>query len=110
MAEIRLLSPDELAAREQKPPRQRGGRRRSPERSHIIDAYKAVLQGALPGSGGDVLLVAGEDKRRVRKDLKEAASELTLALDFRPTKNPTRIHFRVISIEAYAARPRPRRT
>ena len=104
MTQIRLLSPDELAAREQKPPRQRGGRRRSPERTRLIEAYKVALQGAPPGSGGDMLLTAGEEKRRVRKDLREAASELQLALAFRPTKDPTRIHFRVLSADEYAAR------
>ena len=44
MAELRLLTPAELAARE---PRQRPGkpgRPRSPEQTHIIEAYQATLQ------------------------------------------------------------------
>jgi hypothetical protein len=41
----------------------------------------------------------------VRQDLKVAAAALNLALDFRPMKNPTRLHFRFITPEDYAAKP-----
>ena len=57
MTQLRLLTPAELAAREyhrQQPGRP--GRRRSPERTRIIAAYKATLQQAHPGFGGEVVL------------------------------------------------------
>ncbi len=107
MAELRLLTPTELAARE---PRQRPGqpgRPRSPEQTHIIEAYKATLEQAHPGFGGEVLLAAGESKRKVRQQLKTAAQALGYALDFRRTKDPTRIYFRVITPEERAAHPKP---
>jgi hypothetical protein len=82
------------------------GRRRSPERTRIIEEYKAALQQAHPGYGGDVLLAEGEDKRMVRHNLKAAADELGHILDFRPIKDKARIHFRVITPEERAARPK----
>ena len=107
MAEIRILSPDELAAREQKPKgRNRSGRRRSEERTRIIEEFKAQMRDAQPGYVGDVLLAEGEDKRMVRQNLKAAADELNQALEFRPIKDKTRIHFRVITPEEKAAKPR----
>src|SRR4051812_17175148 len=107
MAVITILTPEQLAERERKPEgRPRSGRRRSPERTAIIESYKAALQEAQPGYGGDMLLAEGEEKRLVRQNLKAAADELNLALDFRPIKDPTRIHFRVITHEERAARPR----
>ena len=107
MAEIRILSPDELAAREQKPKgRNRSGRRRSEERTRIIEEYKTKMRDTQPGYGGDVLLEPGEDKRMVRQNLKAAAEELNKALEFRPIKDKTRIHFRVITPEEKAARPK----
>jgi hypothetical protein len=108
MAELRLLTPPELAARE--PPRPRPGqpgRRRSPEQTHIIEAYKATLQQAHPGYGGEVRLAAGETKRKVGRQLKTAAQALGYALDFRPTKDPTRMQFRVITLAERAAHPKP---
>ena len=105
MAELILLTPAQLAEREQKP-RGQVGRRRSPERTRIIEEYKGVLQQAQPGYGGDVLLAEDEDKRMVRQNLKAAAEELNVALDFRPIRDPNRIHFRVITPEARAARPK----
>ena len=108
MAELRLLTPTELARREQ--PQQRPGkpgRRRSPEQTHIIEAYTATLQQAHPGFGGEVVLAEGESKRKVRQHLKTAAQAVGYALDFRPTKDPTRIHFRVITPEERAAHPKP---
>ena len=108
MAELRLLTPPELAAREQ--PRQHAGkpgRRRSPEQTEIIEAYKATLQQAHPGYGGEVRLAADENKRVVRRQLKTAAQALGYALDFRRTKNPTRIYFRVITLAERAAHPKP---
>ena len=82
------------------------GRRRSPERTRIIEAYKAALQDAQPGYGADVHLEEGDDKRTVRQNLKAAAEELNVALDFRPIRDPNRIHFRVITPEEQAARPK----
>ncbi len=63
---------------------------------------------ATPGFGADVLLAEGEDKRMVRRNLKAAAAELNQVLDFRPVRDPRRIHFRFITPEAYAAKPKPR--
>lgn len=107
MAEIRILTPDELAQREQKPKgRSRSGRRRSEERTRIIEEYKGIMRDAAPGYGGDVVLGPGEDKRMVRQNLKAAADELQKALEFRPIKDKTKIHFRVITAEEKAARPK----
>ncbi len=107
MADIRILTPAELAEREQKPKgRNRSGRRRSEERTRIIEEYKQAMQDAEPGFGGDVTLSGGEDKRMVRQNLKAAAEELGKALEFRPIKDKTRIHFRVITVEEKAARPK----
>ncbi len=107
MADIRILTPAELAEREQKPKgRNRSGRRRSEERTRIIEEYKQAMRDAEPGFGGDVTLSGGEDKRMVRQNLKAAAEELGKALEFRPIKDKTRIHFRVITVEEKAARPK----
>ncbi len=107
MADIRILTPEELAQREQKPKgRSRSGRRRSEERTRIIEEYKAIMRDAAPGYGGDVMLAPGEDKRMVRQNLKAAADELNKALEFRPIKDKSKIHFRVITQEEKAARPK----
>lgn len=107
MAEIRIVSPEEIAEREQKPKgRSRSGRRRSEERTRVIEEYKAAMRNATPGFGGDVTLAPGEDKRMVRQNLKAAAEELGHALEFRPIKDKSRIHFRVITTEEKAARPK----
>jgi hypothetical protein len=113
MADIHILTPEALQEREQKPAG-RAGRRRSEERTRFIEAYKAALQNAQPGFGGDVVLQEGERKRIVRNNLKEAAKELNLALTFRPIRDPMRMHFRVITPEEAAQQPqrggRPRKT
>ena len=114
MATLNILTPDELANREQKP-RTRGriGRRRSAARTRIIESFKAELQDAEPGYGVDVTIGEGEDKRVVRMNLKAAADELGIALDFRPIKDKSRMHIRIVSLEEKAAMPprggRPRR-
>lgn len=105
MAEITLLTPDQLAARGHKP-KGRSGRQRSPERTQVIEAYKAAMQAAQPGFGADVVLAPGEAKRQVRMNLKTAADELGQVLDFRPIKDPSRIHFRFITPEEKAAQPK----
>ena len=98
MAEITLLTPEQLAEGEQKPKSHgRSGRRRSPARTRIIEEYKAVMQDVTPGYGADVLLAADEDKRFVRQNLKAAADELNVALEFWPVKDRSRIHFRFIN-------------
>ena len=113
MAKLNIVTPEELVAREQKPPRGRTGRRRSPQRTRMIEGFKAELANATPGYGGDVLLGEDEDKRLVRQNLKAAADELGIALAFRPIRVKHRIHFRVITQEEKAARPprggRPRK-
>ncbi len=107
MAELVLLTPDQLAERARKPKGPgRVGRRRSSERTQIIEEYKAALQQAQPGYGGDVRLAEGEDKRAVRQNLQAAAEELNLALDFRPIRDKRRIQFRVMTPEERAARPK----
>ncbi len=108
MATINILTPEELAHREQKSG-SKGvgrGRRRSAERTRSIEGFKAVLGQAHPGYGADVLLSEGEDKLLVRRNLKVAADELGIALDFRPTKDKGRIHFRVITLEEKAGKPK----
>ncbi len=107
MAELHLLTPEELAAREQQGQGTGWRGRRSPERTRLLETFKAVLQQAEPGDGGEVVLAAGENKRVVRPLLKVAAAALGYALDFRPTKDPTRIYFRVITPEERAAHPKP---
>ena len=108
MATLNILTPEELASREQKS-RSKGvgrGRRRSAERTRIIEGFKEVLQQAEPGYGADVLLGEDEHKRTVRQNLKAAADELGMALEFRPIKVKNRIHFRVITLEEKAALPK----
>ncbi|MDQ5853846.1 MAG: hypothetical protein M3380_17630 [Chloroflexota bacterium] len=61
------------------------------------------MQAAQPGYDGDVLLAAGDDKRRVRQHLQAAADELNQVLDFRPIKDKTRMQFRVITPEERTA-------
>ena len=57
MARLNILTPEELAALEQKPASgQRAGRKRSAERTRIIEEFKAGLAQATPGYGADVLL------------------------------------------------------
>lgn len=113
MAEITLLTPEQLTERQQKPTG-RMGRRRSDERTRIIEQYKAAMQDAQPGYGADVFLADGEVKRIVRQNLKTAAAEQNIGLAFRPVKDPSRLHIRFITIEEQAARPkrggRPRKT
>ena len=105
MATLNILTPEELVTREQKPKGVGRGRRRSLKRSRIIEGFKEVLQQAKSGYGADVLLSEDEDKRTVRTNLKDAAGELGLALEFHPFKDKHRMHFRVITLEEKAARP-----
>ncbi len=106
MAELIILTPEQLAERDQPRGRGRSGRRRSEARTRIIESYKASLQGAEPGHGGDVLLEEGDEKRVVRQNLLAAANDLGLALAFRPVRDPNRLQFRVVTPEERAARPR----
>jgi hypothetical protein len=106
MAEITLLTPEQLAARRKPKGQGRSGRQRSPERTRIIETYKAMMQDAQPGFGADVFLTEDEDKKQVRRNLKAAAEELNLALDFRPQKNQSRLHVRFITPEEKAAQPK----
>ncbi len=107
MAEITLLTPEQVAEREQKPKGQgRSGRRRSPARTRIIEAYKAVMAEGQPGYGADVLLAEDEDKRVVRQNLKAASDELNVALEFRPIKDKRLMHFRFITAEERAEKPK----
>jgi hypothetical protein len=105
MANIRILTPEQLEEREQRP-KGRSGRRRSEERTRIIEEYKDALRGVEPGFGGDVSLGDEEEKRTVRQNLKAAAQELNMSLEFRPIKDKTRIHFRVITPEQAQAKPK----
>jgi hypothetical protein len=105
MANIRILTPEQLEEREQRP-KGRSGRRRSEERTRIIEEYKEALRGVEPGFGGDVSLGDEEEKRTVRQNLKAAAQELNMSLEFRPIKDKSRIHFRVITPEQAQAKPK----
>lgn len=107
MAQITVLTPDVIQQRDQKSSGTgRSGRRRSPERLRLIEEYRNILADTEPGYGADVALEEGEDKRIVRQNLASAAEELGIALDFRPIKDKTRIHLRVITPEQKAARPK----
>ncbi len=107
MAKIQIVSPEELAARVQAPKEKgRRGRRRSAERTRIIEEFKQVMQGIEPGYGGDVMLAEGEEKLFVRQNLIIAAAELGIALEFRPIRDRSRIHFRVITLEERERRPK----
>ena len=107
MAEITLLTPEQIVEREQKPTgKGRSGRGRSPERTRVIEEFKAAMQDVQPGYGADVFLTEDEVKRIVRQNLKTAAAEQQLGVEFRPVKNPSRIHLRFISLEEQAARPK----
>ena len=108
MAELHILTPEQVAEREHPKASGGRGRRRSEARARIIEDYKAALQEAQPGYGADVRLAEGEEKRVVRQNLKVAADELQLALDFRPIRDPRRMHFRVITPEERAVRPKRR--
>ncbi len=96
---------EQTVTREQKPKGVGRGRRRSLKRLRIIEGFKEVLQQAKSGYGADVLLSEDEDKRTVRTNLKDAAGELGLALEFHPFKDKHRMHFRVMTLEEKAARP-----
>lgn len=105
MAAITLLTPAQIAERQQKPTG-RSGRRRSEERTRIIEEYKAIIRDAQPGAGADVVLDAGEDKKVVRQNLKAAADDLAKVIEFRPIKDPSRLHLRFITAEEKALKPR----
>jgi hypothetical protein len=107
MARITILTPDVIQQRDQKSSGTgRSGRRRSPERLRLIEEYRQILSETAPGYGADVALEEGDDKRIVRQNLAAAAEDLGIALDFRPIKDKTRIHLRVITPEQKAARPK----
>jgi len=108
VAELVILTPAQLAERDTPQPKGRGrsGRRRTPERERIIEAYKATMRAAEPGYGAEVVLAPDEEKREVRRNLKAAAAELDQVLDFRPVKDKGRISFRFITPEERAARPK----
>jgi len=48
MANITIVTPEQLAEREQRP-KGRSGRRRSEERTRMIEEYKAAMRGVQPG-------------------------------------------------------------
>lgn len=105
MAQLTILTPEQLAERDSTPDR-RTGRRRSSARTQIIDAYEAVLAQAAPGYGAEVELEDGDTKAQVRQNLHAAAADLGLALAFGPIRNPARLALRVITLEEQAARPK----
>lgn len=105
MASIQILTPEIIAERTAKPQGPKG-RRRSAERDALIDGYKRVLAPLEPGYGGDVFLEDGDDKWHVRQNLHAAATEVGLILEFRQIRDKERIHFRVITPEQKAAKPK----
>ena len=105
MAEFQVLTPEQLTERDTKP-KGRSGRRRSPERIRIIEEYKERLSNVEPGYGVDVALGDDEEKRDVRQNLKLAAQELGVVFEFRPIKDKSKIHFRVLTPEEAEKRPK----
>ncbi len=107
MATMNILTPEELAARDRHPGLNESGRgrKRSPERSRMIEGYRELLAQATPGYGVDVLLSEDEDKGLVRRQLKAAASDLGMALEFHRIKTKNRMHIRIITLEEKAAKP-----
>ena len=107
MATMNILTPEELAVRDSRPGSNESGRgrKRSPERSRLIEGYKELLAQATPGYGADVLLGKDEDRGRVRRQLKVAANDLGMALEFRPIRGKNRMHIRIITLEEKAAKP-----
>jgi hypothetical protein len=105
MAEFQVFTPEQLAERDNKP-KGRSGRRRSAERIRQIEEYKTQLSSLEPGYGVEVTLGEDEEKRIVRQNLKLAAQELGVAFEFRPIKDKSKIHFRVITPEEAATRPK----
>ena len=108
VAALNILTPEELAERSKRSKSAGGrrGRRRSEDTVRSIEAYKAKLLPAELGDSADVELEPGETKARVREHLKLAAAELDRALEFRQIKDPTRLHFRLVTPEECAARPK----
>jgi hypothetical protein len=106
MAKIQVITPDELAERTGKKGKGRSGRRRSLERTRIIEEYKEIMRDLQPGYGGDVTLEDGEEKRVVRQNLIAAANELGINLSFHPIRDPMHTHFRVITQEEKDRRPK----
>ena len=104
MAQIQIVTPDELAERDRNAAEWSG--RRSAARRQSIAAYKRALQGVAAGYGGDVTLAEDEDKPSVRQLLKLAAQDLQVVLAFRRRNDPRRLHFVVLTPEQAAARPR----
>ena len=97
MAKLQLFTPEEIAERK-KPKRQQ--KREAKERQ--IAAYAGSLKGAKPGFGGEIQLDDGDDKRKVRSVLKEAAARTGIQLRFRPIKDQSRIEFSVVEGAAKA--------
>ncbi len=108
MPTINTVTADELAQRGKQPTRPGGrrGRRRSDATLRSIEACKAGLLAVELGASADVNLEPGETKAQVREHLKLAAAELDRALEFRQVKDPTRLHFRLVTPEEYAAKPK----
>ena len=66
-ATITILTPEEAAQRDQNPEHQRRTeQKRKPERTRMIEAYKAATQGAELGYSADVTLGPNEDKPKVQ--------------------------------------------
>lgn len=103
MAQLVILTPEQLVEGERKPD-VRTGRRRSTER--IIEAYTAVLAEGQPGYGAKVQLADGEPKVHLRHNLHAAAAALGLAVICRPRPDPARLQLRFITPEEQAARPK----
>ncbi len=74
MTTIAILTPEEVAQRDQQPTREgRTGRKCSPARTRIIETYKAAMREAEPGYGADVTLAPDEDKRLVLRWLRRSS-------------------------------------
>jgi len=91
MAKIVLLTPEENEAR--RIPKRRLERE---ARERQIGEWMELLRSVAPGWAGDVELEEGDEKKKVRLMLKEAAERLGLMLRFRPLKDGQRMQFEVI--------------
>jgi hypothetical protein len=100
MAKFTLWTPEQMQERS-KPKRMQ--QREARERA--IAEYSEYLKGATPGFGGQLELDSGEDKRKVRAMVREAADKHGLNLRFRPIKDKTRIEFHVTDTEEQPKAP-----
>jgi len=87
MAKITLFTAEEYEARH------------TPKRERQVIEWMDLLRTVEPGWAGDVELEEGDEKRKVRLMLQDAASRLSLTLRFRPLKDKQKMQFEVIALD-----------